>query len=243
MAVQDCLDLLRAKSSFFNCKLNLKIALSVYVDKKNILFKVQKTKSDVREILRALRRSTAPFCRDTSASTAIEFALLALPAIATIVGILGLGLYFLYAASLDHAVTVTARAISIGAVSSSKMSLADLKANVVCPALISSMNCSSVSLNITTVPTGSFPSPFYNFVNSKKSGLTPPNLDNSKNSFCPGAGTQYVVVELAYPVPVFANFLTGGSSVNFNGTNVNVLVAASIFLSEPYVGAASYTGC
>lgn len=232
-----------AKGPFFGHDFRMKTVLNVDVKKATVAFTDKQNKGDFKAALAAFRRSTTPFCRDTSASTAIEFALLALPAIATIVGILGLGLYFLYAASLDHAVTVTARAVSIGSVSSSNMSLADLKKNIVCPALISSMNCNNVYLNIATVPMGSFPSPFYNFVNSKKSGLITPNLDNSKNAFCPGAGAQYVVVELAYPVPVFANFLTGSSSVNFNGTNVNVLVAASIVLSEPYVGAATYTGC
>lgn len=183
------------------------------------------------------------FFRSNSAATAIEFGLLAMPAISTLAGVLGVGFYFLCAASLDHAVTVTARAVSTGAVSSSGMSIATLKTNVICPALMLGINCNNIFVSISTIASGNYPSSYYSMVNSKVSGLISPTLNNSTNTFCPGAGSQYIVVELIYPVPVFASFLVGSASTTYNGATVNVIMAASTFLSEPYSGASTYAGC
>lgn len=183
------------------------------------------------------------FHRSRSGATAVEFGLLALPAIGTLAGVLSIGFNFLCATSLDHAVTMTARAVSTGAVSSSGMSVTALRTNVICPVLMIGINCNNVFVRISTITSGNFPSSYYSMVNSNKSGLIPPTLSDSTNAFCPGAGSQYVVVELAYPVPVLAGFLTGSSATTYNGTAVNVIVAASTFLSEPYSGASSYAGC
>lgn len=191
----------------------------------------------------SLEATFADFWQEKSAATAIEFALLAFPAIGTMLAVLALGFNYLCAASLDHAVTVTARAVSTGVVSPSGMTLANLRTSVICPALMPGMNCSNVFVKITTIPSGNFPSSYYSMVNSNRSALVNPTLNDSTNTFCPGSGSQYVVVELAYPVPMFASFLGGSLTTTYNGASVNVLVAASTFLSEPYSGSSSYAGC
>jgi Flp pilus assembly protein TadG len=180
---------------------------------------------------------------ERSGATAVEFALIAAPTLLTLVGIFALGLNALMVASLDRAVLATARAISTGMVSSTAMSAASLKTNIVCPALLSTMDCNSVFLKVTTLAAGSYPSTYYSMVNATRSGLIRPVLNGNPNPYCPGAGAQYIVVELAYPALLFANVLSTTSSAIYNGQAIAVIVAAATFKSEPFVGAASYAGC
>lgn len=183
------------------------------------------------------------FARDTKGVAAIEFAFLALPTLMTLLVIFSMGLNSLFTASLERAVVLTGRAITTGAVSPTSMQVSTLKTNVICPALLSIISCDDVFVNVKTLQSGSNPSTYYSLVKSDRSGLIKPALNSSQNSFCPGAGSQYVVVELAYPAPIIASSLIGSTTATYNGSSVNLIVATATFLSEPYTGAVSYSGC
>lgn len=183
------------------------------------------------------------FANDASGVAAVEFAMLAFPTILTILVIFSIGLTSLCSASLERAVVLTGRAITTGAVSPSSMTVSTLKTNIICPALISTINCDDVYVNIKTLAAGSFPSKYYSLVKSDQSGLIKPALDSSQDTFCPGSGSQYIVVELAYPAPLLASPLIGNGTATYNGNPVSVILATSTFLSEPYTGAATYSGC
>lgn len=189
------------------------------------------------------RRAGDRFGGDARGATAVEFGLLGIPVVLTLAAIAAVGFNSLMLASLDRAAQVTARAISTGTVSTAGMTAAAVKTNITCPALLSLFNCSNVFLNVTALTDGQSPSGFYSLVKSDKSGLVQPALDGSKNTFCPGAGAQYVVVQVVYPAPVFAKFLQGANSTTYGGSNVNVLMSSTTFRSEPYTGATPYAGC
>lgn len=173
----------------------------------------------------------------------MEFGLLGVPIVLTLAAIAAVGFNSLMLASLDRAAQVTARAVSTGAVSSAGMSASAVKTNITCPALMSLFNCANVFLNVTALADGQTPTTFYSLVKSDKSGLLQPALNSSQNTFCPGAGAQYVVVQVVYPAPVFAKFLTAATPTVYGGGNVNVMMSSITFRSEPYTGAAAYAGC
>lgn len=165
------------------------------------------------------------------------------PTLLMLCAILAIGMNFFMVASMDHAALVGARAIATGSVSSAGMSASSFKQNVVCPALPSLFSCSDVYVNVVVAAAGSNPSGYYTLVNSSQSGLIQPALDSSKNTFCPGASSQYVVLQVIYPAPILFAFLAPTTPTVYNGHNVAVMMSSTTFLSEPYGGAQSYQGC
>jgi Flp pilus assembly protein TadG len=191
----------------------------------------------------ALTRNGRGFLKERKAAVAVEFAMVAVPAVLTLCAILAIGLHFFMVAALDHATLIAARAIATGAVSTNALSASSFQSKVVCPALPSMFNCGNVFANLTIVPQGQSPSAYYSYVNANRSGLIQPPLDTAQDTFCPGAGAQYIVLQLLYPAPFPFAFLTAGAATKFKGQQVSVLMSSTAFKSEPYTGATSYQGC
>lgn len=166
-----------------------------------------------------------------------------MPMLGLIAGCLAVGFNYFMIAALDHATVSAARAVATGAVSTAGMSASTFQQQVVCPRLPSVFTCSNVFVNMQVVAGGNSPSSFYSYVNSAQSGLIVPPLDSSKDTFCPGAGSQYVVLQVVYPAPVLVSFLSPSAPTTFNGQRVNVLMSSTTFKSEPYSGAQAYKGC
>lgn len=181
--------------------------------------------------------------RDASGATAVEFALLGAPTMLLLVAVFVVGFSFFLEASLDQATLSAGRAVAVGAVSPANLTASQFKQNYVCANLPAAFSCSNVFVNMKVVPTGSTPSGYYAYVNANKSGLVQPPLNSSQDTFCPGAGSQYVVLQVLYPVPTFVAWLVASSSTTFNGQQANVLMSSMTFKSEPYANAATYTGC
>lgn len=181
--------------------------------------------------------------RDRRGTTAVEFGLIATPTILTFGAILAIGLNFYMVAALDHATLAAARAVATGAVSTAGMTADTFAQTLVCPALPAVFSCSNVFVNLTTVTAGQSPTAYYGYVNGARSGLIQPPLNSATDSFCPGAGSQYVVLQVLYPAPILMNFLTPASPTVYNGQTVNVLMSSTTFKSEPYAGAVTYSGC
>ena len=181
--------------------------------------------------------------RDRRGTTAVEFGLVAAPALFSLCAVMAIGLNFFMVAALDHATLKAARSLATGAVSPSGMSASAFQQQVVCPLLPSLFNCSNVFVSVKTLTAGQTPSPYYGLLNAAKSGLTLPALNAAQDTFCPGAGSQYVVVQVLYPAPIWAAFLAPATATTYNGQSVSVLMSSTTFKSEPYTGSTTYQGC
>ncbi len=181
--------------------------------------------------------------RDTSGATAVEFGLLVLPFMLTLLGVFELGYTFFMMSALDSAARTSARAVMTGAVSTAGMNAAGFRSGVVCPKLPANFDCASVFINVTVVPPGTSPTGYYSYINGARSALLVPALDASANSFCPGSGGQYVVVQLLYPANAFTQLFASRATATYQGKKVNVLMSTATFKAEPYSGAAAYEGC
>jgi Flp pilus assembly protein TadG len=188
-------------------------------------------------------RALSFFRRDASGTTAVEFGLLSVPFMLTLLGIFEVGYTVFMMSALDAAARVSARAVMTGAVSTAGMTPSSFRTNVVCPRLPANFDCTKVFVNMTIVPSGQSPTGYYSYVNSAQNALTVPPLDASANSFCPGSGGQYVVVQVLYPASYFTMLFAGRSTATFQGKQVNVLMSTATFKAEPYGGGAAYAGC
>lgn len=183
------------------------------------------------------------FTERTAGAVAVEFALIALPFFATLLVIMeeGLGLYM--KSAIEHATTEAARSIFTGAAQNMTVNGAALTQqtfikNVVCPNLPSSLSCNNVFVNVASFKqsyaAGATPTPYYNFLNNSKTAIVLPQLDNAKNTFCLGAGSAYVVLQVSYVLPVIVHALSSAGATTYNGQTVRVISYTAAFRNEPF---------
>ncbi len=186
------------------------------------------------------------FAEKTTGAVAVEFALIALPFLATLLVIMEEGLDLYMKSAIEHATTEAARSIFTGAAQNMTLNGAALTQqtfiqNVVCPNLPSSLSCSNVFVNVVSFQQSyaAGATPYYTFLNTAKTAIAPPQLDNAKNSFCLGSGSAYVVLQVSYPLPVITDLLGSAKLATYNGRTVRVISYTAAFRNEPFPTPAS----
>ena len=192
--------------------------------------------------LRALQRNGRRVAADRSGATVVEFAILGMPFFMALFAVFEVGFSYYLSAALDNAARIGERAVLTGAVSTTAMTASAFQTQVICPALPAVFTCSNVIVNLTIVPQNQSPTGYYTYLNGTSSGLDQPGLTDTP-TFCPGAGNQYVVLQVQYPASFLTAFFSSRATVVYNGKKVNSLMATATFKNEPYAGAATYTGC
>ena len=172
----------------------------------------------------------------------IDFAMVVPAFLLLVVETMQIGVYFYTLASLDHATNGAARQIMTGAVSSAGLTAAQFRTQILCPLLPGSMSCSSIVTNIQNVPEAISPAGFYTFVNANATAIIAPTMDNNVTSFCPGNAGSYLYIQVYYAMPVISPIWYAVASVNWNGSTVHFVSAASAFKNEPFQSS-SQPGC
>jgi len=181
-------------------------------------------------------RMSTRFARNAEGSTMVEFAFIALPLFLLVFAILELGWGNFVQSRLDAATQQAARQVMTGAaqaarVSGQPLTAAQFRDQFICPKLPASMACADVYVNVSTIdPTQA--TPFSPFVNATGSGLVAPDLAGVGNAYALGAGRNYVVLQVAYPLKTFAGALL--SNGHYAGKSVRVLMSTSTFKNEPF---------
>ena len=184
-----------------------------------------------RQIKRKMRRlgrlaSPRRFARHQGGAAAVEFALVLLPFLALMFGIMETALVFFADQTLETAVADSARLILTGQAQSQGLNATTFK-NAVCARVYGLFNCQSgVYVNVQTY--SSFGSISY----------TPPLDSNGKlltSSFGynPGGPGDIVVVQLFYQWPIYFTLWDFSNLTNMAG-NSRLLVATAAFRNEPY---------
>lgn len=178
----------------------------------------------------------APFCRDSRGSTAVEFAFVGGFALFLLLATMQVGLYFYTSASLENATARAMRQVMTGATGSQSLTAAQFRTTVLCPLLPTGMSCSNVVTNIRTVPQGTYPNGFYQFVNSASSWIIPPTMDNTQTSFCTGSTGSVVYAQVYYAMPVLFPQVFGAAVSTWNGKSVFFIGSYAAFKNEPFQG-------
>jgi Flp pilus assembly protein TadG len=174
----------------------------------------------------ALRASPRRFMRRQDGAVAVEFALILLPFLALMFGIMETALVFFADQTLETAVADSARLIMTGQAQTQSLNATTFK-NAVCARIYGLFDCQNgVYVNVQTY--SSFGGITY----------TPPldtngNLVTSNFVYQPGGPGDIVVVRLYYQWPIYVSLMSLSQLSNMSNHN-RLLVATAAFRNEPY---------
>jgi len=193
-----------------------------------------------------VRARVLRFAGESRGSTAVEFAMIAPFFFLTILFIISIGYIQFMSQALDYATQKAARAIRTGNVqTASILTASTFTSQIVCPLLPSLFNCANVIVqsrnlgSLTTVTANSaYPNIYTQYMNANNTGLILPTLSNASTTFCTGSGSNFVYLQIVYPVPFFMSFLsTSTVATTYNGQPSYVIMSTATFLNEPFAAA------
>ncbi len=183
--------------------------------------------------LRALRRLQASrWVKDERGTSAVEFAIVAMPFFLFVLGLIGVGLYFFTMSSLAYGVEAAARQIRTGEAQKSEVTVSEFK-NLVCQAAGSYINCNKLSVLIQSGDTWSDISP-QSCVDSKNNMVGSTGSSTDTISTYSGAASEVVLVTLCYQWDLAETFPFLKLGKNSDGSGSAVVQASTAFRTEPY---------
>ena len=189
---------------------------------------IENMRNALRRKIRRLARRVSPrrFMRRQDGAVAVEFALILLPFLALMFGIMETALVFFADQTLETAVAESARLIMTGQAQTQSLDATTFK-NAVCARIYGLFTCQNgVYVNVQTY------SSFGSITN------TPPldtngNLVTSNFVYQPGGPGDIVVVRLYYQWPIYVSLMSLSQLSNMSN-NKRLLVATAAFRNEPY---------
>jgi hypothetical protein len=176
------------------------------------------------------RRPLSALPRNDDGSAAIEFGIVALPCLLFVLGLLGLGLYFLASTQLEYGAEYAARKVRTGEAENDKITVNGFKDHV-CTAAGSYIDCDKLSVVVQHAATWSGITPQACVDgNGKMVGST--GSGDDMISKWTGSESEVVLVTLCYEWDLAKNFpfLNLGN----DGKGPAIIQAATAFKSEPY---------
>ncbi|MFA5901932.1 MAG: TadE/TadG family type IV pilus assembly protein [Hyphomicrobium sp.] len=193
----------------------------------------------LRRVLLPTRATSVRLTANEDGAAAIEFAMIALPFLLFILGVIGYGLYFFTNSSLEYGVETAARKIRTGEINSAGAAREDNQMTVgefrklVCDSAGPAIDCSKLNVIVQHGDDWSEISP-QACTDSKgaMSGATGQTGDILANYA--GAASSVVLVTLCYEWDLAANFSLVKLGSRPDGSGPAILQAAAAFKSEPY---------
>ena len=183
----------------------------------------------LRSTLAAAARRGAPkrsLLKDENGATAVEFGMIAMPFLLFVLGILGMGLYYLAATSLEYGVESAARKIRTGEAEKSALTVGGFK-SLICAAAIG-VDCSKVTVIIQKATTWSGINPQACVTNNSQTGSSG-NAGDLLSNYS-GTASQVVLVTACYRWPLADSF----KFMKFSTSGPTIIQAATAFKNEPY---------
>jgi len=174
-------------------------------------------------------------CRGRRSVAAVEFALVALPFLILVLGIMELGFDLYVQTMLDYALDTAARGVQVGTtVGNTSQSSSSFRAEAICPYLYG-LNCTSLAVAVTVLPTGT-----NYFTNTFVPSITA--ATSSGGCINTGSGGQMLLAEAWYVGPTFLGALIPNFSVanetglGSQGTLVHITHSSAGFVNEAFTG-------
>jgi hypothetical protein len=169
-------------------------------------------------------------------AVALEFAIVVLPFITLVLGVMEIGFDLFVQGTLDAAVNQAARSVQTGAVhGSSGETSAQFAAAAMCAALGNGLSCARIVVGIEPVPNGHT---YY----GNPASLTLAGA--ASGAICTGVGGQVMLIQAWYLGPTLAGALIPYFSTTYNGSLVHITSASAAFVNEYFTGGqTSGTGC
>jgi Flp pilus assembly protein TadG len=173
-------------------------------------------------VARAIKR----WRKDHSGASAVEFAIVGMPFLLFLYGIIGVGLYFFTSFTLENGLEQASRLIRTGQAQKSGMTDVQFK-NTVCSYIPGFVDCQNKLL----VNVRSFAEADMSRVVARAECLNNGSLTNL-TTYSPGAANQVVLVTLCFEWE-FANKIPFIRLGDMNGGS-RLIQAAAVFRTEPY---------
>jgi Flp pilus assembly protein TadG len=180
--------------------------------------------------------TTPAFCprlfgRSRRGTTAVEFAILAVPFWLFVLFIFELGLDFYVQLALDYAVQQGARRLQTGAVSAAA-SVAAFKTDCFCPPVAAFLNCNQITVTAYALGTNDY------YLNAQGGGGFVPTtggaLNTSSWTFSPGAPSGAMFLQAVYTSVSVVGQLLPGLSMTSGSNQVHVTTSSAGFVNESY---------
>jgi Flp pilus assembly protein TadG len=178
-----------------------------------------------------LGRLAARFAKGHAGSAVVEFALVALPFLALVMGVLEISMIYLVSTSLDNATSDVARKIRTGELQTAGGATASTFASAICGELSwLGPNCNA-NLYVDVRTFASFTSI------SQPSPVANGQVNQAALQFNPGAAGDIVLVRSFYQWTLFTPALDGMAATLNGGSTL--ITATAAFKNEPYSVSAS----
>ncbi len=190
--------------------------------------------------LPAPRSRPAPRCgrpprqllHNEDGSAAIEFGFVAMPFLLFVLGLLGMGLYYLAGSALEYGVEGAARKIRTGEAEKGNMTVGQFR-TLVCESAGSAIDCGKMSVIVQSKDTWSQiePEACLDKDNNMRGSTGSVGEQVSKYS---GSASKVVLVTLCYRWDMADNFKILKLGSGDDGSGPTIIQAATAFKSEPY---------
>ena len=177
------------------------------------------------------RHAASRLVRNEDGTAAVEFALVAIPFLLFVLGLLGMGLYFLASTSLEYGVEAAARKLRTGEAEKGSMSVGSFR-ELVCKGAGSYIDCGKVSTIVQHATTWSGIAPQSCTDGSGNMVGSTGSTGELINKYS-GSASEVVLVTVCYKWDLAQQFpfLQLGSG---GGSGPAIIQAATAFKSEPY---------
>jgi len=178
------------------------------------------------------RLSVRRWLSNDDGAAALEFAIVALPFFMLVLGILGMGLYFLANSQLEYGVEVAARRVRTGEAQKDSTTVGRFKQDV-CTAAGSYIDCDKLSVIVQHASSWSGISP-QACVDSKGNMVGSTGSTGDLVSKYTGEESEVVLVTVCYQWDLASSFSFLRLGNASDGTGPSIIQAATAFRSEPY---------
>lgn len=182
-------------------------------------------------------RQEHQYIQDDRGTTTVEFALVGVAFIATILFMMTVAMILYFNQMLDNATARASRQIMTGKAQSDSTPLTiEGFRKSLCLDLPAALSCNDIIVNLYVVPRGANPGGYYAFVKSDMTGLALPKLDAASGQFTLGKQGEYQYLQVIYPITflpsVVASWLSGGAT--YNGKPAFLAVSGAAFRTERF---------
>ncbi|WP_195930579.1 TadE/TadG family type IV pilus assembly protein [Hyphomicrobium album] len=164
--------------------------------------------------------------KDENGATAVEFGMVAMPFLLFVLGILGMGLYYLALISLEYGVESAARKIRTGEAEKSALTVGGFK-SLICASAIG-IDCSKVTVIIKHAKTWTGIEPQACVTNNSQTGSSG-NVGDALSDYS-GSASEVVLVTACYRWALADSF----KFMKFSASGPTIIQAATAFKNEPY---------
>lgn len=181
--------------------------------------------------------ASSKYFRDERGATTVEFALISVTVVFTLMFAMGVALVLYTNQVLDTATDLASRQILVGKIQtqSTAATLSSFKKSL-CTYLRAPISCDDVIINLYVVPKTGGPSGYYTYVKQDLSGLIIPALTSGSGQFNVGNRGDYQYLQVIYPITFLprqvSSWLSGGAT--YNGKPAYLAISAAAFRVEQY---------